>query len=142
MLETAGGFRCWTQHEPKVLFGCGAVVFLVIHGRLAPGRRGGRPLLFLLLLLDFRAAVGGIPVEHPLERLVHPRLLLEEAVDLEPVGSAAVARPGLGHAHEEALAESASLAGGPVFLVDDALASVFALPDGRYVAISPTEKRL
>lgn len=53
-------------------------------------------------------------------------LLLEEAVDLEPVGAAAVAAAGLGHADHEALAQAACLARGAVLLVDDALAVVFA----------------
>ena len=67
---------------------------------------------------------------------------LKEAVDFEPVGASAVARARLGHADEEALAQTARLARRPVLLVDDALAAVLALADRRHVAVRPAEERL
>lgn len=54
-------------------------------------------------------------------------LLLQEAVDLEPVGAAAVSRARLGHAHHEALPQPARLARRPIFLVDHAFTVVLAL---------------
>lgn len=47
-------------------------------------------------------------------------------MDLEPVRSSAVSGARLAHADEKALAKAAGFAGGPVFLVDDALAVVLA----------------
>ena len=44
-------------------------------------------------------------------------ILLHDAVDLEPVRSAAIPAPRLGHAHHQALPEPAGLAGCPVLLV-------------------------
>ena len=61
-------------------------------------------------------------------------------MDLEPVGAAAVPRARLGHAHHEALAQAAGLAGRAVLLVDDALVVVLAfLDDGLVVARPPKE---
>ena len=45
------------------------------------------------------------------------RILLHDAVDLEPVGPAAIPAAGLGHANHQALPEPACLAGCPVLLV-------------------------
>ena len=73
---------------------------------------------------------------------VHSSLLLKEAMDFEPIGAAAVAGAALGHAHQEALAQSAGLARRPVLLVDDAHAAVLAFADSRHIAVRPTEKRL
>ena len=73
---------------------------------------------------------------------VHARLFLQEAMNLEPVGSSAVTGAALGHAHKEALAQSTSLARSPVLLVDDALTAVLALANSRYIAVRPAEKRL
>jgi len=53
-------------------------------------------------------------------------LVLQQTVDLEPVGSAAVPRTALRHAHQQAFAQPARLARRPVLLVDHALAVVFA----------------
>ena len=66
--------------------------------------------------------------------------VLHEAVDLEPVGAAAVPRARLGHAHHEALAQPAGLAGRAVLLVDDTLVVILAfLYDGLVVARPPKE---
>jgi hypothetical protein len=56
-------------------------------------------------------------------------LFLEQAVDLEPVGAAAVPGAGLAHANQDAFAEAARLARRPVLLGDDAPAAVFAFAD-------------
>jgi len=56
-------------------------------------------------------------------------LFLKETVDLEPVGAAAVTGATLGHSHHQTFSEAARFAGRPVFLVDHALAAVFALGD-------------
>ena len=63
-------------------------------------------------------------------------------MDFEPVGSSAVTGAALGHAHQETFAQSAGLARRPVFLIDDALAAVLALADGRHIAVRPAEERL
>jgi hypothetical protein len=76
------------------------------------------------------------------QRRLQSRLLLEEAMDFEPVGAAAVTGAAFGHAHQEAFAQSAGLASRPVLLVDDALAAVLAVADGRHIAVRPAEKRL
>ena len=61
-------------------------------------------------------------------------------MDLEPVGSSAIATSGLGHPDPEALLESASLARGAVPLVDDAEIVVLAVWDHcLVVAESPEE---
>jgi len=72
---------------------------------------------------------------------VQSRLLLQQAVDFEPVGASAVAGAALGHPHQEALAQTTGLARRPVLLVDDALAAVLAVTNGRHVAVSAAEKR-
>jgi len=76
------------------------------------------------------------------QRRVQSRLLLKEAMDFEPVGASAVTGAAFGHAHQEAFAQSAGLARRPVLLVDDALAAVLALADGRHIAVRPAEERL
>ena len=48
-------------------------------------------------------------------------------MEFEPIGSSAVTGAALGHAHQEAFAQSAGLARRPVLLVDDALTAVLAL---------------
>lgn len=63
-------------------------------------------------------------------------------MDLEPVGAAAVAAAGLGHADHEALAQAACLARGAVLLVDDALAVVFAFCYRVQVVVRAPEERL
>ena len=44
-------------------------------------------------------------------------ILLHDAVDLEPVGPAAIPAAGLGHANHQALPQPAGLAGCPVLLI-------------------------
>lgn len=63
-------------------------------------------------------------------------------MDFEPVGSASVSGAALRHAHQEALAQSASFTRRPVLFVDDAHTAVFAFTDGRHIAVRPAEKRL
>ena len=63
-------------------------------------------------------------------------------MDFEPVGSSAVTGAALGHAHQEAFAQSAGLARRPVLLIDDALTAVLAFTDGRHIAVRPAEERL
>lgn len=53
-------------------------------------------------------------------------LLLKQTVNLEPVGSAAVARAALRHADQEAFSQPTGLACRPILLVDDAFAVVLA----------------
>lgn len=85
-----------------------------------------RGLLLLLLLL-----------------LLHGHaLVLEQAVDLEPVGAAPIARAALGHADAEALGEPARLAGGSVLLVDYAAVVVLTLAYGGSVIVRSSEERL
>lgn len=69
-------------------------------------------------------------------------LFLEEAMDLEPVGAAAVAGTALRHAHQEAFSEAARFASCAVLLVDDALAVVLAFGYGADVVVGATEERL
>ena len=69
-------------------------------------------------------------------------MLLHEAVQFEPVGPATVARPGLGHADQEAFAESAGLAGCPVLFIDDALTAVLALGDDGQIVVGPAKEGL
>lgn len=76
------------------------------------------------------------------QRRVQPRLLLQEAVDLEPVGSSPVAGSALGHSDQEAFAEAARLAWRSVLLVDDALAAVLAVTDGCHIAVRTAEEWL
>ena len=76
------------------------------------------------------------------QRCVQSRLLLKEAMDFEPVGSSAVTGAALGHAHQEAFAQSAGLARRPVLLVDDALTAILALWYHRQVVVRSTEERL
>lgn len=59
---------------------------------------------------------------------------------LEPVGAAAVARAGLGHADHEALAQPARFARRPVLLVDDAFAVVLALGYRVEVVVRSSEE--
>jgi len=63
-------------------------------------------------------------------------------VDLEPVGSATVAGTTLGHAHQEALAQPARLAGRSVLLVDHTVSVVLASCYRRDVVVGTTEKGL
>ena len=69
-------------------------------------------------------------------------LLLQEAVDLEPVGAPAVPRARLGHADHEALPEPAGLAGRAVLLVDHADAAVLALRYAAQVVVRAAEEGL
>ena len=69
-------------------------------------------------------------------------LVLHQAVDLEPVGPPAVPAARLGHADHEALPQPASLASGPVLLVDDTLVVVAALLDHCLVVTAPAEEAL
>ena len=68
--------------------------------------------------------------------------MLHEAVDLEPVGPAAVTGARLGHADKETLAETAGLAGCAVLLVDDTSVVVLALLNDGLVVAGPAEERL
>ena len=61
------------------------------------------------------------------------QILLHEAVDLEPVGPAAIAGTRLGHANHEAFSEATSLASGPVLFVHNTGVVVFTLLDDRLV---------
>jgi len=67
------------------------------------------------------------------------------AVDLEPVGSAAVPRTALRHAHGQTLLQPARLARRPILLVDHAPAAA-RLALGRHrcrgVGMRPAKKRL
>lgn len=69
-------------------------------------------------------------------------LLLQEAMDLEPVRASSIATATLGHAHHEALAEAACLAGGAVLLVDHALTVVLALGDRWEIVVWASKKWL
>jgi len=121
-------------------------------------------LLLLLLLLMVVVQMGGHVPEtgcvwrthrgggrrgtttHCGRRLARRRgrllVLLQQAVDLEPVGAASVAGSTLGHAHVVALPQAARLAGGAVLLVDDALALVLALADGADIVVRSAEEGL
>lgn len=68
-------------------------------------------------------------------------MLLQQTMDLEPVGATSVADP-LRHAHVVALPQAARLAGGAVLLVDDALALVLALADGADVVVRAAKEGL
>jgi hypothetical protein len=67
---------------------------------------------------------------------------LKKAVNLEPIGAASVAGATFGHSNLEAFSEAARFAGCPVFLVDHALAAVFALGDAGQVVVRTSEKGL
>lgn len=54
-------------------------------------------------------------------------LLLQEAMNLEPIGATTIARSRLGHSNQNAFPQAASFAGSSVFLIDYAFAVVFAL---------------
>lgn len=69
-------------------------------------------------------------------------LLLQETVDLEPIGSATVSRAGFRHADEEALLQPAGLARGPILLVDHTLAAVLAVGDAVHVVVRAPEEGL
>lgn len=77
-----------------------------------------------------------------LSLLLAEALVLEQAVDLEPVRAAPVPGAALGHADREALLEPARLARGSILLVDDALVVVLALADTRTVVVGAAEERL
>lgn len=61
---------------------------------------------------------------------------------LEPVGPATVSRARLGHPDEEAFSQTAGLARGAVFLIDDALAAVLTLGDAVQVVVGSSEEGL
>jgi hypothetical protein len=72
-------------------------------------------------------------------------LLLDQAVDFEPVGPAAVPRAALRHAYGQTLLEPARLARRPILLVDHTSTGTrLALRRRRRrgVGVRPTEKRL
>jgi len=69
-------------------------------------------------------------------------LVLQQAMDLEPVRSATVPRPALGHAHQQTFAQPARFARRSVLLIDHALAVVLAFRYRTQVVVRPTEKRL
>lgn len=69
-------------------------------------------------------------------------LILQQTMDLEPVGPSAVPRSALGHAHQQAFAKPTRLARRPVLLVDHALSVVLAFRYGTEVVVRPAEKRL
>lgn len=69
-------------------------------------------------------------------------LLLQQTVNLEPVGASAVSRSGLGHADEQTFAQTACFAGGAVLLVDDALAVDLTVGYRGQIVVGATEKRL
>lgn len=69
-------------------------------------------------------------------------MLLQQAVDLEPIGTTTVARAALGHAHVVALAQATRLAGGAILFVNDALALVLALTDCADVVVRATKEGL
>jgi hypothetical protein len=70
------------------------------------------------------------------------RVLLHETVDLEPVGAAAVAAAGLGHADGQAFAQAARLTGGAVPLVHHAAVGVLAVGNRRLVVAKAAEEGL
>lgn len=157
------------QHQPEVFFGGGATVLkvavqIIVHrhhqhsstGWLASGRRRRCPpfLFFLIIIFIFvlnvriltmaySATVTSIAAKHARhEWLIHSRLLLKKAVNLEPIRAPSVSRAGLWHADQKAFAESARFARRPILLVDDAMAAILALADGRNIAIRPSEEWL
>lgn len=69
-------------------------------------------------------------------------MLLQQTVDLEPIGTTTIARAALGHAHVVALAQATRLAGGAILFVDDAFALVLALTDGADVVVRATKEGL
>jgi len=79
-------------------------------------------------------------LDQPGLRLV--RLLLQQAVDLEPVGAPAVTRAGLGHAYQQAFPQAARLAGGAILLVDHADATVLAFGDAAEIVVGASEEGL
>jgi len=79
-------------------------------------------------------------LDQPRLRLV--RLLLQQAVDLEPVGPPAVTRAGLGHAYQQAFPQTARLAGRAILLVDHADATVLAFGDAAEIVVGASEEGL
>jgi hypothetical protein len=75
-----------------------------------------------------------------LRRCLLLMLILQQAVDLEPVGAPSIAGTAFGHAHHDALPQPTRLARRPVLLVDDALPIVLALRDGMKVVVRPSEE--
>lgn len=69
-------------------------------------------------------------------------LLLHEAMQFEPVGSATISGAGFGHSDQEALAQSTGFAGRPVLFVDNALTAILAFWDHREIVVRSTEERL
>ncbi len=57
------------------------------------------------------------------------KVLLHQAMDLEPVGPPAIPRARLGHAHHQALSQPAGLASSAVFLINHTAVVVLALLD-------------
>ena len=104
------------RHGAVVIVVAAAVVVVVVAVGIRRGRRNGD---------------GG-----------NGSLLLHETVEFEPIGSSAVTGAALGHAHQEAFAQSAGLARRPVLLVDDALTAILALWYHRQVVVRSTEERL
>lgn len=85
--------------------------------------------------------VGGLGIlDQAILRLM--RLLLQQAVYLEPIGAPAVARAGFRHAHHQALPQTTRFAGGAVFLVDHADAAILALGDASQIVVSAPEEGL
>lgn len=75
-----------------------------------------------------RLLVGGLRVlDHTRLHLV--ALFLQQAVDLEPVRTAAVTGAGLRHPDHQTLAQTARLARGSILLVDHAHTAVLAFGD-------------
>lgn len=68
--------------------------------------------------------------------------LLHQTMYLEPVGSAPVPGSRLGHPDHEAFPQSASFAGSPVLLVDDALVVVLAFLNDGLVVAGPAKEGL
>lgn len=69
-------------------------------------------------------------------------LLLQQAVYLEPIGATAITGTALRHAHQQALAQSASLASRAILLVDDTIPVVLAAGDRCDVVVGAAKKRL
>jgi hypothetical protein len=62
-------------------------------------------------------------------------LVLQQAVDLEPVGTPSIPGTAFGHTHHDALPQPTRLTRCPVLLVDDTLPVVLALGDGMKVVV-------
>jgi len=85
--------------------------------------------------------IGGLGIfDQAILRLM--RLLLQQAVYLEPIGAPAVARAGLGHAHHQALPQTTRFAGGTIFFVDHADAAILAFGDAAQIVVSAPEEGL